>query len=184
VAVTVKTSGSLTAVLTATITNITQANPGVVTAGTHALATGDNVLISGVVGMTEVNDRRFTITVLTSTTFSLDGEDTTGHTAYSSAGTVTENRQLLSTVTDAGIYQLVVDVANLVDGETLELRVHGKARTGDTERLEQFITVIHTQTIDLVRLLPTISPHSVRATLEQTGGTGRAFPWAIYGTGA
>ena len=31
---------------------------------------------------------------------------------------------------------------------------------------------------------PVISPHSTRFSLEQTGGTGRVFPWAVYATGA
>lgn len=70
-----------------TITGITQANPAVVTVSApHGLVTGDEVRITGVVGMTEVNDRNFVITVVDADEFSLDGEDSTGHTAYSSAG--------------------------------------------------------------------------------------------------
>lgn len=71
-----------------TITGITQANPGVVTtSAAHGLTTGDRVNIKNVVGMTEVNGKIFTVTVLTTTTFELDEVDTTGYTAYSSAGT-------------------------------------------------------------------------------------------------
>jgi hypothetical protein len=39
--------------------------------------------------MTEINDQEFTITDTGATTFTLDGEDATGHTAYSSGGIVT-----------------------------------------------------------------------------------------------
>lgn len=76
------------------ISGITQADPGVVTtAAGHGLATGDEVHISGIVGMTELNALRFTVTVLSSTTFQLkdtagSNVDTTGYTAYSSGGTV------------------------------------------------------------------------------------------------
>lgn len=76
------------------ITGITQANPAVVTTGaSHGLATGDEVHIDGVVGMTEVNNERFTATVLTGTTFELRDSaganvNTTGYTAYASGGTV------------------------------------------------------------------------------------------------
>jgi hypothetical protein len=71
------------------ISNITQANPAVVTTVIdHGLVTGDEVHIDNVVGMTEVNDRDFTITVVDADEFSLVGEDSTGHTAYSSAGDV------------------------------------------------------------------------------------------------
>ncbi len=71
------------------ITNITQANPAVVTtSANHGLVTGDEVHIDNVVGMTEVNDREFTITIVDADEFSLDGEDSTAHGAYSSDGDV------------------------------------------------------------------------------------------------
>lgn len=73
---------------TQTITNITQAAQAVVTtSGAHGYSVGTEVYIAAVVGMTEVNGRRFTIIATPSgTTFTVD-EDTTGYTAYSSGGT-------------------------------------------------------------------------------------------------
>jgi Ubiquitin-activating enzyme E1 FCCH domain len=68
------------------ISGATQANPVVVTTATHNYIDGDEVFISGIVGMTELNDRRFFINVLSATTFELNDEDGTGHTAYSSGG--------------------------------------------------------------------------------------------------
>ena len=69
-----------------TVTNITQANPGVVTTSTtHGWATGDEIYLENIVGMTEANDAFYTITVLTTTTFSI-ATDTSGYTAYSSGG--------------------------------------------------------------------------------------------------
>lgn len=69
------------------ISNITQANPAVVTTSTsHGLSTADEVHIDNVVGMVEVNDRNFAITIVDADEFSLDGEDSTGHTAYTSGG--------------------------------------------------------------------------------------------------
>lgn len=179
-AATVQTSGSLTAVLTGTITGITQANPAVVTVTGHGLATGDAVLIAGVVGMTEVNDRRFTITVLTANTFQLDGEDSTGHTAYTSGGTIGEIEQLLASVTTAGTYTLNVDAANLADGENLTLKIYGKARSGDSERLLYEAGFENAQGKPLLASLAVVSPHHARFTLEQGSGTARAFPWAVY----
>jgi hypothetical protein len=71
-----------------TITNITQANPGVVTTSTaHGYFTGQAILHTAVVGMTEVNNQTYDIIVLSPTTYSI--VDTTGFTAYSSAGTAT-----------------------------------------------------------------------------------------------
>ncbi len=75
------------AFLKLTISDITQADPAVVTTTTsHTLVTGDEVHIDNVVGMTEVNDRNFVITNVDADEFSLDGEDSTGHTAYGSVG--------------------------------------------------------------------------------------------------
>jgi hypothetical protein len=72
---------------TQAITGATAANPVVITSNNHGLQTGDTCRITGVVGMVEINDRTFTVTRVDANTFSLDGEDGTGHTAYSSGGT-------------------------------------------------------------------------------------------------
>ena len=68
------------------ITNITQANPAVVTAVAHGFTNGNLVLIENVVGMVEVNDRSFIISTIDSDTFELVGEDSTSHTVYTSGG--------------------------------------------------------------------------------------------------
>lgn len=67
------------------ITGITQANPGVVTAVAHGYSNGDKVVISGVLGMVQVNNREFTVANVTANTFEL-GIDTSGYSAYTSGG--------------------------------------------------------------------------------------------------
>lgn len=75
-----------------TISSVTQADPAVVTTSSaHGYSSDDEVAISGISGMTELNGRNFKITVLSSTTFSLkymDGTDvdSSAFTAYSSGG--------------------------------------------------------------------------------------------------
>ena len=72
---------------TVVITGITQANPAVVTTGTdNTFAEDDEITIDSVVGMTEVNNRLFSVNPLTETTFELIGEDSTGYSAYVSGG--------------------------------------------------------------------------------------------------
>lgn len=73
------------------VSNITNANPGVVTTTlNHGFASGQVVTINGLTGMTELNGEAVTITVLTEKTFSV-GEDTTGFPPYVSGGIVTPN---------------------------------------------------------------------------------------------
>jgi Ubiquitin-activating enzyme E1 FCCH domain/Phage tail tube protein, TTP len=70
------------------VTNISKANPAVVTSSSHGLEIGDVVTITGVVGMTEVNDGIFIVNVLTPNTFELFGVDSTGYGAYVSGGSI------------------------------------------------------------------------------------------------
>jgi hypothetical protein len=76
-----------------TITGLTQADPGVVTATAHGYNDGDLVRIFDVVGMTQVNQRTFVVANKTTDTFELtnvwgDDIDTSDFTAYASGGTV------------------------------------------------------------------------------------------------
>ena len=87
---------------TTSITEITNANPGVVTTNiNHGLTTGqNNVHIAGVVGMTGVNGGPYTVTVLTPKTFTF-GIDTTASGAYVSGGVVTPNTRNISVNIDS-----------------------------------------------------------------------------------
>lgn len=81
------------------INNITRASPGVVTtANSHGLVTGEYIWISGVSGMTQINNRPYRVTRISNTTFSLQSwngsswaaVNTTsgnGYSAYSSSAT-------------------------------------------------------------------------------------------------
>lgn len=71
---------------TSTITGISNADPGNVLDVAHGYSNGDVVFITGVAGMTEVNDQRFTVTVVDPDNYTI-GVDTTAYTAYVSGGT-------------------------------------------------------------------------------------------------
>ena len=71
-----------------TITAATTANPVVITAAGHRYENGDRVYIQAVGGMTEINQRQFTVAGQTATTFELKDEDGTEHTAYTAGGIV------------------------------------------------------------------------------------------------
>ena len=94
-----------------TITGITQANPAVVTASSHGYSDGDEVLISGVVGMTEVNGKRFLVADKTTNTFELQDKDgvdinSTSFTAYSSGGVSNKVFELTTPYTTAQLFDL------------------------------------------------------------------------------
>jgi len=58
------------------------------------------------VGMTEVNGRRFTVANKTTNTFELSGIDTSGYTAYSSAGTAEKVYEIATSYTSAQVFDL------------------------------------------------------------------------------
>jgi len=71
------------------ITNITNADPCVITAASHGLSDGDYVLVSEVTGMTEINqDLPFRVTATDANTLTLDDINSTNWTAYSANGIV------------------------------------------------------------------------------------------------
>lgn len=83
---------------TFSITAITKAASAIVTIGTHTLLVGESVYFSGVVGMTQINTLRGTITSKDSTTITVN-INSTAFTDYSSAGVVNSNPQTGEVVT-------------------------------------------------------------------------------------
>ena len=87
-----------------TISNITKASQAVVTATAHGGSSGDQIRITSVNGMTEVNDKYYFISDETANTFKLKTlggvyVDSSSYTAYTSGGQV---RGAISTLTGLG----------------------------------------------------------------------------------
>lgn len=55
-----------------TITGISQANPGALTSAAHGYANGDLLFLSGIAGMTQLNQRYATVANSTTNTYTLD----------------------------------------------------------------------------------------------------------------
>lgn len=104
---------------TASITGATAADPVAITATSHGFSDGDRVRITSVGGMTEINNRDFLISVSDANTFTLVGEDGSGHTSYTSGGTAT-----LYTSTDLGITE---------GGSEITIERSYRDRTGDQD---------------------------------------------------
>lgn len=73
---------------TKSVSDISRANPGVVTSNSHGFSNGDKVYITGVKGMTQANDKVFTVAGATSNTFQLSGTKTSRWSKYKSGGTI------------------------------------------------------------------------------------------------
>ena len=94
-----------------TISAITKANPAVVTASSHGYSNGDEIVITGVVGMTEVNGKRFKVADKTTNTFELQtlaGVDinSSSFTTYSSAGVANKIYEISTSITESMLYEI------------------------------------------------------------------------------
>lgn len=104
-----------------TISGITKASPGVVTAVAHGFSDGDSVKLIEVSGMTEVVGRTFKVTNKTTDTFELydvddNKVDTSSYTTYSSGGEA---------------HKLVTNISGLshLEGKTVQIKADGAVHT-------------------------------------------------------
>ncbi len=119
------------------ITNATQANPVRLTVAAHGYEDNDQIEVTEVVGMVELNDRWFTVGNSQSNVneFDLSAEDGTTHDAYISDGIVEKANEPFKA--DSGFdarYELPVDslrILELVDSTSLWQVQNGELETND-----------------------------------------------------
>tara|TARA_S200002703_G_scaffold73763_1_gene63670 strand:+ start:9289 stop:11808 length:2520 start_codon:yes stop_codon:yes gene_type:complete len=121
-----------------TITGATQANPCVITSNSHGYSNGDEVYIASVVGMTELNNKRYLVKNKSTNTFELtdiDGNNinSSSFTAYSSAGTAARIYEIATPYETANIF----DVTFAQSADTMYLAhpsysIRKLTRTGHT----------------------------------------------------
>lgn len=91
------------------VLGITNANPAVLNYdGADTYANGDRVYVSGVAGMTQINNRECTVANVNAgaNTFELSGVDSTGYGTYTSGGTVAEIYTITSPYSAADLFEL------------------------------------------------------------------------------
>ena len=86
------------------ITGASQEDPCKITAVGHGFATDDVVVITDIVGMTELNGKTYTITKIDDDNFTLNDIDATGYAAYVNSGKVAKWEGDVSTISDTGDY--------------------------------------------------------------------------------
>jgi hypothetical protein len=94
-----------------TISGATQADPVVITATAHGFDDGDEILISGVSGMTELNGKKYLVANKTTNDFELtdiDGNDIdgTGFTAYTSGGVANRVYEISTPYLEAELFEI------------------------------------------------------------------------------
>jgi hypothetical protein len=101
----------------------------------------------------------------------------------SASGTQTSvigTEHTLATDTTNATFYFEVDITNLANGDILELRIYTMTLNGGTLRLAWKSTYGPVPPInDIAASPPQPSDQSYRATLKQTAGTGRAWPWKV-----
>lgn len=108
----------------------------------------------------------------------------TAHASGTQTATVT-TEHFLTSPNVAGTFTLHVDTVNLAAGDVLELRVYQMVLTGGTQRVAYLARYADAQpTDDLIKISVPISneltdTNSLRFSLTQTKGTGRAFPYKV-----
>ena len=94
-----------------TITAVTKANPGVITSNSHGFSNGDEIYITGVGGMTQLNDRNYIVANSTTNTFTLTdlfgaAINTTSFTTFTSGGTADKIYQISTPYVEADLFEL------------------------------------------------------------------------------
>lgn len=102
----------------------------------------------------------------------------TSHSDGSQTATIS-TEHTLATITTAGTYVLMVDTNNMALGDKLTLKVKVKVQSTGTTRLAFTANYAHVQGEPVKLSIPVASTNEIVFTLEQTAGTGRAFPWEI-----
>ena len=158
-----------------TITGITQANPAVVTSNSHGYSNGDEIKITSVVGMTEVNNKRFLVAGVTTNTFQLTDKDgdninSSGYTAYSSAGTANRVYTITSPYLEAELFDIkFAQSADVMYITHPNHEVEKLTRTGHTSWTLTDVDFTNGPFIDVNTTSTTLTPST------HTTGTGRTL---------
>jgi len=107
----IHTEGSTVLEANKTISAATQANPCVITATSHGFLNGEEVYVSSVVGMTQLNGRYFKVANKTTNTFEItdlqgNNINSSAYTAYGSAGTAARVYTVTTPYATADLFEI------------------------------------------------------------------------------
>jgi len=154
-----------------TITGITQANPGVITSNAHGYSNGDEIAISGILGMTQLNNRNFKVAGATANTYTLTtltgvAVNTTSYTTYISGGSTYKVYQISTSYVEADL----MDIQYVQSADVITL-VHPTYPPADLSRSSH-----SSWTLSNITFAPTIAaPGGV----TNSGAAGATSSWVV-----
>lgn len=106
---------------------------------------------------------------------------TTSVQSGSQTCTISTEHTLTTTVTAAGTYVAKFDLANLVSGDVLEVRIKCMCRSTDTQRLAYVASFANAQATPIALSIPVpiATDEDLDCSIKQVAGTGRAIPWNL-----
>ena len=144
------------------LTAATQANPVVVTSAGHGFSDGDEVFVTGVVGMTQLNNRNFVVASAGANTFALQGVDGSAFSAYVSGGTADAVYEITTPYTTAQLQE--IDYVQSADTMYIVHPDHAPRKLQRTDH--------NAWTISSVTFVPTFSaPASISASASVGSGS-------------
>ncbi len=99
--------------------------------------------------------------------------------AHGSQTATIDTEHTLDTQTIAGTYVLSTDMTNLAAEDIVILRLYKKVVHDGNSILAYEKEWAGVQTEKAKESIPIVADSEVHATLEQTDGTGRVFPWSL-----
>lgn len=102
--------------------------------------------------------------------------DSSGTTTLTGSGT---EDILVSGATTNATYVFKADIANMANGDIVEIRVYTKVLTGDTLRVAWKSTFANIPTTKIVISPPVASDFSCKISMTQQAGTGRSVTWSL-----
>jgi len=85
----------------------------------------------------------------------------------------------LTSQTGVGVYVLVIDTNNMASGDALTLKIKTRANSGGELRLAYTLSYSDVQDEPNKYSVPVPINSEIVATLTQTAGTSRDFPWSL-----
>lgn len=149
--------GTLPATTAISISGITKANPAVITTAlAHGVSVGDTIYISGVQGMTQINNKFGVASAVTATTITLTSIDSSAYSTYTSGGHVLIEANRITGITKANPAVVTSAGHNFTAGQT----VYIDGVIGMTEINGKFVTITKTTATTYTLALDTSSGYT------------------------